>query len=51
MLHVVACPIIFILFDVPDWEGGVLKDMKNDHFLVFVSCLGHFPHVFGQVKG
>ena len=37
MLHVVTCPIIFILFDDPDWQGGMLKLMKTDHFLVFVA--------------
>ena len=31
--HVVACSIVFILF----WQGGVLKFMKNDHFLVFLT--------------
>ena len=51
MLHEVACLIIFILFDDPDWEGGVLKDIKNDRFLVFVSCFGPFPQDFGQFKG
>ena len=29
VLHIVACPFIFILFDDPDWQGGVLKLMKN----------------------
>ena len=37
MLHVVTCPIIFILFDYPDWQGGMLKLMKTDHFLVFLA--------------
>ena len=35
VVHVVACPFIFILFDGPDWQGGVLKLMKNDDLLVF----------------
>ena len=38
-LHVITSPIIFILFDNPDWQGGVLKLMKNDHFLVFLAVL------------
>ena len=25
MLHIVACPIVFILFFVRAWQGGVLK--------------------------
>ena len=33
--HLVVFPIVFILFDVRDWQGGVLKLIKNDHFLVF----------------
>lgn len=43
VLHIVACTIIFILFDDRDWLGGVLRLMKNVHFLVFFV-------VFGQVK-
>ena len=37
VLNAVACPIIFVLFDDPDWQGRVLKIMKNDHFLVFLA--------------
>ena len=37
VLHVVACPIIFILFDDPDWQRGVLKLTKNDNLLVFLA--------------
>ena len=33
--HSVVCPIVFILFYDRDWQGGVLKLMKNDYFLVF----------------
>ena len=36
VLHVVACPIIFTLFDDIHWQGRVLKLFKNDHFLVFL---------------
>ena len=35
MLHAVACPIAFILFDDRNWQGRVLKLMKNDHFQYF----------------
>ena len=30
--HVVARPVVFILFDDRCLQGGVLKNMKNDHF-------------------
>ena len=43
-------PIIFVLFDDADWQGGLLKLMKNDHFFSIFSRLGPFPQVFGQVK-
>ena len=41
--HLVACPIVFILFYGQDWQG---KLMKNDHFLVFLAVLIPFPQVF-----
>ena len=28
--HVVPCPIVVILFHERNWQGGVLKVMKND---------------------
>ena len=37
MLRVVTCAIIFILFDDPDGQGGVLKLMKKYDFLVFLA--------------
>ena len=37
LLHVGVCQIIFILCDGPDWQGGVLKPMKIDYFLVFLT--------------
>ena len=44
--HVDTCPIVSILFHGQDWQGGVLKLMKNDQFLVFlVVC------VFSQSLG
>ena len=42
--------IIFILFDNPDWQGGVLKLMKNDHFLVFLAVLVLFPEFLGRLR-
>ena len=35
VLHVVACTIIFNLFNDPDYKGEVLKVMKNGQFLCF----------------
>ena len=35
--HAVACPIVFILFFDRDEQGGVLKVMKNDYFLVLLA--------------
>ena len=37
MLRAVAYAIIFILFDDPDWQEGVLKLMKKYDFLVFLA--------------
>ena len=36
-LHAFVCPILFILFGYLDWQGIVLKLMKNHHFLVFLA--------------
>ena len=36
-------PIVFILFCDRDWDGRVLKLMKNDHFLVFLAVWCSFP--------
>ena len=43
VLHGIAYPIVFILFDEQDCQGGVLKVMKNDHFLVLLDVLLFFP--------
>ena len=50
VLHLVSCPIVFILFYDQDWQGGVLKLMKNDHFLVFLTVWVSFSKIFGQVR-
>ena len=50
MLRAVTCAIIFILFDDPDGQGGVLKLMKKYDFLVFLAIQVIFSQVFGQVK-
>ena len=51
VLHVITGPIIFILLDNPDWQGGVLKFMKNDHFLVLLAVWIFFPNILGRLMG
>ena len=41
----------FILFDDRDWQGGVLKLMKSDHFLVFLAVWVVFPKFLGRLRG
>ena len=41
--HVVSCPNIFILFNQENWQGGVLRVMKNYHFVVFLAVWVFFP--------
>ena len=48
VVDLVACPIIFILFDDPDWRESVLKHMENDHFLVFIAVWVLFPRFLGR---
>ena len=48
--HLVASPIVFILFYDRDWQGGVLKLMKNDHFLVFLAVWVLFPMFLGRLR-
>ena len=50
VLHIVQCPIIFILFFDSFWQRGLLKVMKNDQILSIFIHFGHFPQVFGQVN-
>ena len=47
--HSVACQFIFILFYDRDWQGGVFKLVKNDHFKNIFISFGLFPQGFGQV--
>ena len=49
VLHVVACPIVLILFYDRYWQGGVLKLMKYYHFLVFLAVLDFFPKFLGRL--
>ena len=48
--HVVLSPIVFILFYERDLQGGVLKVIKNDHFLVFLAVWALFPKVLGGLR-
>ena len=46
VLHVVAYPILSILFYGMNWQGRVFKVMKNDNIFSIFSRFGHFPQVF-----
>ena len=48
MLHVVPFPIVFILFDHWDSQGGILRRKKWSFSSIF-RRLGPFPQMFGQV--
>ena len=50
VLQVVAFPIISILFEDWDWQGGVLKVMKNDHFLVILAVWVLLPKFLGRLR-
>ena len=47
--HAVACPIVFILFCVRDWQRGVFRVMKNNHLLIILA-VWVISHAFGQVR-
>ena len=51
MSRLVACPIVFILFYDRDWQGGIIKVMKKDHFLVFLPVCVLFPKCLGRLRG
>ena len=51
VLHEVACPIVFILFYDPYWQGVVFKLMKNIHFLVFLAVWFLFPKLLDKFRG
>ena len=50
VLHVVACPIVFILSYDQSWQRGVFKVMKNDHFLLFLAVWVLFPKFLGRLR-
>ena len=47
--HVVASPIVFILFYEWGWQGGVFIVIKNVPFYYF-NRLGSFPKFLGRLK-
>ena len=47
--HAVACPIVFILFYDPDWQGGVLKHVKNGHIFDIFIRFCPFPKFLGRL--
>ena len=50
VLHVVACPIIFILFDDRGWQGVVFKVVKDVQFLVFLVVWVLFLRFLGWLR-
>ena len=48
--HAVVFPIIFLLLCDRDWQGGVLKLMKNDHLLVYLAVWVLFPKFLGRLR-
>ena len=48
MLHVVACMMDFDLLCDQGKQEGVLKLMKNDHFLAFLVVLVIFSKCLGR---
>ena len=51
VLHVLAWPIVFILFYKRRWKEGVFKVMINDHFLVFLAVWVLFPKCLSSSRG
>ena len=50
VLHANAYTILFILFYEQDWQGGVLKLIKNDHFSVFLAVWVFLPNFLGRLR-
>ena len=46
--HVVAYPIVLLLFYEWSWQGGVFIVMKNDRFLIFLAVWVLFPMFLGR---
>ena len=50
VLHVLGCPIVFILFDDRGWQEGMFRVTKNNHFLVFLAVWILFPNFLGRLR-
>ena len=44
--HIVACPIVFLLFYERSWQGRVFKFMKNNNFYCFLPFGSLSPSFF-----
>ena len=42
--------LFFFLSYDRDWQRGVLKRMKNNHFLVFLAVWFLFPKFLGKLR-
>ena len=42
--------LFFLLLCDRDWQGGVLKLMKNDHLLVYLAVWVLFPKFLGRLR-
>ena len=50
VLHIVACTMVFNLLCDRGHQGEVLKLMKDDLFLVFLTVWVLFPKFLGMLK-
>ena len=48
VIHVLACPVVFIWFYDRDIQGGVLKFIKNDHFFILLPVCVLYPKFLGR---
>ena len=48
VIHVVVCPVVFVLFDDPDWQGKSAPNYEKWSFFTIFSRLGLSPQVFGE---
>ena len=49
VLHLVACPMVFNLLCDRVHQGGMLKLVKNDYFLVFLTIWVNSPKFLGSL--
>ena len=48
--HLVACPIIFILFYDRGWQGVVFIVIKNNTFLVLLAVWVNFSKILDKCR-